>query len=87
MFKVNKRNNRIRRRSNVFILTSEHNSHHFPVSIADFKQKKVYLDSFYLHSFFQTIKRCCQIHLQAILLFKIIGIGMFQEEFFVTFRV
>ena len=38
--------------------------------------------------FFQTIKHCCQVHVQATSLFKIIGIGMFQKEaIFVTFRV
>ena len=36
-----------RRRSYVFILNSEHNSNHFRVAIADFKQEKVYLDSFF----------------------------------------
>ena len=36
-FKANKRNTRNRRPSNVFILISEHNSHHFRVTIADFK--------------------------------------------------
>ena len=30
--------------------------------------------------FFQTIKRCCQVHVQTTLLFKIISIGMFQKE-------
>ena len=47
MFKVTKRNTRSRRRSNVFIFTSEHNSHHFRVTIADFKQENSYLDSFF----------------------------------------
>ena len=70
-FKVNKGNARSRRRSNVFILISEHNSHNFRVTIADFKQEKVYLDSFFCYEtisiyidFFQTIKRCCQVHVQ-----------------------
>ena len=30
--------------------------------------------------FFPTIKHCCQVHVQALLLFKIISIGMFQKE-------
>ena len=30
--------------------------------------------------FFQIIKRCCQVHVQATSLFKIITIGMFQKE-------
>ena len=30
--------------------------------------------------FFQTIKRCCQVHLQTTLLFKTTSIGMFQKE-------
>ena len=30
--------------------------------------------------FFQTIKRCCQVHIQATLLSKKISIGMFQKE-------
>ena len=30
--------------------------------------------------FFQIIKRCCQVHVQAIPMFKIISIGMFQKE-------
>ena len=47
MFKVTKRNTRSRRHSNVFIFTSEHNSHHFRVTIADFKQENSYLDSFF----------------------------------------
>ena len=29
---------------------------------------------------FQTRKRCCQVHVEATLLFKIISIGMFQKE-------
>ena len=38
--------------------------------------------------FFQTIKRCCQVHEQATSMFEIISIGMFQKEaIFVTFRV
>ena len=54
-----------------------------------------FLDSFFwlwcnihLHSFFQTITGCCQVHAQATLLFKKISIGMLQwEAIFVTFRV
>ena len=38
------------------------------------ENKSIYID------FFQTIKRCCQVHVQAILLFKMISIGMFQKE-------
>ena len=30
--------------------------------------------------FYQTIKRCCQVHVQATSLFKIISIRMFQKE-------
>ena len=30
--------------------------------------------------FFQTIKRCCQVHVQATLLSKKLSIGMFQKE-------
>ena len=30
--------------------------------------------------FFQIIKRCCQVHVQATSLFKIISVGMFQKE-------
>ena len=54
LFKVNKRNTQSRRRSNLFILTSEHYSHHFRVTTADFKQENIYLDSFLtmkLHQF------------------------------------
>ena len=63
-------------RFNVFILTSEHYSYHFRVTIADFKQENIYLDSFfwlwnYIYiDFFKTIKRCCRVHVQAKLLFK-----------------
>ena len=49
--------------SYVFILNSEHNSNHIRVTIADFKQEKVYLDSFFwlwnyihLHNFFSNNK-------------------------------
>ena len=49
--------------SNTFILTFEHNSHHFWVTIADIKQENIYLDSFfwlwnftYLHTFFSNNK-------------------------------
>ena len=56
-------------------------------TIADFKQENVYLDSFFwlwnyihLHNFFQTIKRCCQVHVQATSMFEIISTGMFQKE-------
>ena len=30
--------------------------------------------------FFQIIKRCCQVHVQATSMFEIISIGMFQKE-------
>ena len=62
MFIFNKRNTQSRRRYNVFILTSEHNSDSFRVTIADFKQENIYLDSFiglsnfnYLQDVFQTV--------------------------------
>ena len=62
MFIFNKRNTQSRRRYNVFILTSEHNSHSFRVTIADFKQENIYLDSLFDYEtitiyidFFQTI--------------------------------
>ena len=32
--------------------------------------------------FFQAIKRCCQVHVKATSLFKIISVGMFQKEAF-----
>ena len=92
LLKVHKRNIRRRRRSNVFIPNSEHNSHHFRVAIAELLEN-IYLDSFFwlwnYIQFFQTIKCCCQVHVQATSLFKIISVGMFQEKsnFFVTFRV
>ena len=38
------------------------------------ENKSIYID------FFQTIKRCCQVHVQATSLFKIISVGMFQKE-------
>ena len=39
-------------------------------------------------NFFKIIKRCCQVHVQATLMFEIISIEMFQKKhFFVTFRV
>ena len=47
LFKLNKRNTQSRRSSNVFILTSEQKLHHFWVTIADFKQENIYLDSFF----------------------------------------
>ena len=87
MFIFNKRNTQSRRRYNVFILTSEHNSHSFRVTIADFKQENIYLDSFlelwnfnYLHRFFSNNKCCCKVHVHATLLLKTISNGMFQKE-------
>ena len=39
--------------------------------------------------FFQTIKCCCQVHVQATSLFKIISVGIIKKKkrFYVTFRV
>ena len=47
-------------------------------------QENIYLDRFfwlwnYIY-FFQTIKCCCQVHVQATSLFKIISVGMFQRK-------
>ena len=44
------------------------------IASSNYENKSIYID------FFQTIKRCCQVHVQAILLFKMISIGMFQKE-------
>ena len=52
------------------------------IASSDYETISIYKD------FFQTIKRCCQVHVQGTLLFQIISIGMFQKEaIFVTFRV
>ena len=52
------------------------------IASSDYETISIYID------FFQTIKRCCQVHVQATLFFKIISIGMFQKEaIFVTVRV
>ena len=86
-FKVIKKNTRSCRRSDVFILNSNHISHHFRVTIGDLNRKtficivssnyesiSIYID------FFQTITRSCQVHVQATSLFKIISIGIFQKK-------
>ena len=44
------------------------------IASSDYETISIYID------FFQTIKCCCQVHVQATLLFKIISIGMFQKE-------
>ena len=44
------------------------------IASSNYENKSIYID------FFQTIKRCCQVHVQATSLFKIITIGMFQKE-------
>ena len=44
------------------------------VASSDYETISIYIE------FFQTIKRCCQVHVQATLLLKIINIGMFQKE-------
>ena len=44
------------------------------IASSDYETISIYIN------FFQTIKRCCQVHVQATLLFKIISIGMFQKE-------
>ena len=55
------------------------------VSTADFKQENVYLDSLFwlllsiYIDFFQTIRHCCQVHVQVTSLFKKISIGMFKK--------
>ena len=87
LFKVNTRS---QRRLNVCILTSGYNSHHFRVTVADFKGENIYLDSLfwiwnciYLHRFFSNNKA-----LLSSTRTKIISIGMFQKkQYFVTFRV
>ena len=78
------------------ILKSKHNSHHFLVFLlltssskmfiwiasSDYDTISIYID------FFQTIKRCCQVHVQVTSLFKKISIGMLKKkQFFVTFKV
>ena len=44
------------------------------IASSDYETISIYID------FFQTIKRCCQVYVQATLLFKIISNGMFQKE-------
>ena len=44
------------------------------VAPSDYETISTYID------FLQTIRRCCQVHVQATLLFKIISTGMFQKE-------
>ena len=44
------------------------------IASSNYENKSIYID------FFQTIKRCCQVHVQATSLFKIISVGMFQKE-------
>ena len=56
-------------------------------TVADIKQENVFwiassdneTISIYMN-FFQIIKRCCQVHVQATSMFEIISIGMFQKE-------
>ena len=52
------------------------------IASSDYETISIYID------FFQTIKRCCQVYVQATLLFEIISNETFQKEtIFVTFRV
>ena len=44
------------------------------IASSDYETISIYIE------FFQIIKRCCQVHVQATSLFKIITIGMFQKE-------
>ena len=44
------------------------------IASSDYESISIYID------FFQTIKHCCQVHVQATLLFKMISIGMFQKK-------
>ena len=44
------------------------------IASSDYETLSTYID------FLPTIKHCCQVHIQAALLFKIISIGMFQKE-------
>ena len=44
------------------------------IASSDYETISIYID------FFQKIKRCCQVHVQATLLFKIISNEMFQKE-------
>ena len=44
------------------------------IASSDYETISIYID------FFQTIKRCCQVHVQATSLFKIMRIGIFQKE-------
>ena len=44
------------------------------IACSDYETISIYI------KFFQTIKRCCQVHVQATSLFKIISIRVFQKE-------
>ena len=44
------------------------------ITCSDYETISIYIE------FFQTIKRCCQVHVQATSLFKIISIRVFQKE-------
>ena len=44
------------------------------IASSDYESIFIYME------FFQIIKHCCQVHVQATSLFKIITIGMFQKE-------
>ena len=44
------------------------------IACSDYETISIYI------GFFQKIKRCCRVHVQATLLFKIISTGMFQKE-------
>ena len=44
------------------------------IASSDYKTISIYI------GFFHIIKRCCQVHVQATSLFKVITIGMFQKE-------
>ena len=86
LYKVNNRDTQSRRFLMSVFLTLNISHTIFWVTIADFKQEYVYLESFFwlwnfihIHRFFSKIKRCCQVHVQATSLFKI-SIGMFQKE-------
>ena len=44
------------------------------ITYSDYETISIYIE------FFQTVKRCCQVHVQATSLFKIISIRVFQKE-------
>ena len=44
------------------------------IASADYQTTSIYIN------FFQILNRCCQVHIQAILMLEIISIGMFQKK-------